>query len=229
MVVLTFREASSACFDECSLDGERIAALPQPVLRSWTATQRMPDLPEPAARMVLCALALAAPSPSLSSSDALWASLSASARGLLLLAVRREGCVSAGSAQALNLLNKPQVVGKYAPLAPPHAHTLRRARDALGGGDAPVDEWLGALGALLEEPPRATRWYASPPAAAAVALAAGFVLLHTLVLLRALQHVHAADRTLLLLPLLGLGASAAVGGIAIGVNKLSEAPRRKRI
>eukprot|EP00966_Prymnesium_polylepis_P004398 100885-Prymnesium_polylepis.1 len=55
-----------------------------------------------------------------------------------------------------------------------------------------------------------------------LAIAGAFVALHVVLLARVLQKVHVADSSVLVYPVVGLGASAAVGGLAVGLNKLSE-------
>lgn len=62
-------------------------------------------------------------------------------------------------------------------------------------------------------------------------IAAAFVLLHLLLLLRVLQEVHSNNDGVLWLPVYGLAASAGIGGVAIGLNKLSEvwAPPKKAL
>ena len=58
-------------------------------------------------------------------------------------------------------------------------------------------------------------------------IAAIFILGHVALLVRVLMKVHVADSNVLLLPIAGLSASALVGALAIGINKLSE-PSAKR-
>ena len=159
------------------------------------------------------------------------------ARGLLLHALRREGRVSTATADALNVLNQPEVVEKYtargnrwtmseASREAPSA--VERARKELGAESAQsTKEWLRTLADALEAPPTDRPWYASTMVWFVLALAALFVLVHALLLARVLTKVHAADANVLLYPLYGLSASAAVGAFAIGVHKLSE-PKEKQ-
>ena len=56
---------------------------------------------------------------------------------------------------------------------------------------------------------------------AVLGTAACFVVIHVLLLVRVLAKVHRADSNVLLLPVIGLSASAAVAALAVGVNKLS--------
>ena len=159
------------------------------------------------------------------------------ARGLLLHALRREGQISTATADALNVLNQPEVVEKYtargnrwtmseASREAPSA--VERARKELGAESAQsTKEWLRTLADALEAPPTDRPWYASTMVWFVLALAALFVLVHALLLARVLTKVHAADANVLLYPLYGLSASAAVGAFAIGVHKLSE-PKEKQ-
>ena len=57
-------------------------------------------------------------------------------------------------------------------------------------------------------------------------LAALFILVHIVLLVRVLHKVHIADSNALLYPIAGLSISALVGAFAIGINSLSE-PKKK--
>ena len=59
-----------------------------------------------------------------------------------------------------------------------------------------------------------------------LSLAALFVLIHVLLLVRVLFKVHAVDSRVLLYPIVGLSASAIVGGFAVGVHKLSDTSKK---
>ena len=63
---------------------------------------------------------------------------------------------------------------------------------------------------------------------AIITLAAIFVLGHVALLLRVLAKVHVADPMVLMYPIAGLSASALVGAVAVGVNALADAPRRRQ-
>ena len=250
MASLCFKEANSGCFDDCSLDGVALSQLDLAALRSWTKAQGIPDLPEAHARMVLCALGLALGTSSVGGSQPLWKGMREETRGLMVLAIRREGYISTATAAALNLLNKPQVVEKYKMYGnrwtTPEAarETLRertaaaegreelaRAREALGaGGSQPLGEWLRSLGDVLDEEPNPRPWYMSKTVLIILSIAALFVFVHVVLLMRVLQKIHTADSSVLMMPMIGLGASAAVGGLAVGLNKLSElsAPAPKK-
>ena len=167
-----------------------------------------------------------------------WSELREEAKGLLLLSLRREGKVSAATAEALNVLNKPQVVEKYKLLGnrwtipeekrdAPSAIDLARAE--LGGeSKLSTGQWLRSLADALEEPMEERPWYTSKAVLVIVAMATTFVLVHVLLLARVLMKVHVADNRVLLYPIAGLSASAVVGAFAIGVHKLSEPPPAKQ-
>ena len=206
-----------------------------------------------------------------------WSEVRDEARGLLLLAIRREGRVSESTAEALNVLNKPAVVEKYRALGnrwtiseasreAPSA--IERARKELGDdGSLNTGEWLRALADSLEAVDEPRPFWASTLVLFVVSLTAIFILVHVALLVRVLfkaccctislrllvahsgtrracgdtshvatallnavrckrVQVHDADQRVLLYPFVGLSASALVGGFALFVNKLSEAPKR---
>ena len=64
-------------------------------------------------------------------------------------------------------------------------------------------------------------WYRSKAVMGVLVVAALFVVVHLFLLVRVLAKVHKADNSILLLPVVGLSASALVAALALGVNKLS--------
>lgn len=164
-----------------------------------------------------------------------WRDLTEEARALLILSLRREGCVSTTTADTVNLLCKPQVVERYKTLgnrwtipesSRDHRDELDRARAAVltSSGDAS----LRALGGALEEPVVERPWYSSKVVLVIVGIAALFVLVHVALLLRVLGKVHSTDNQVLMLPVVGLSASALVGAFAIGVNRLTSSPPKRK-
>ena len=164
-----------------------------------------------------------------------WHEVREEAAGLLLLAIRRDGHLSAASAAALNVLNKPQVIEKYTlkgnrwTLAEmcrdPAVVTARKDLD--GDGPGSTGEWLRSLADALDAPADERPWHQSTVALLIVGLAVLFVLVHVLLLGRTLYKVHSADSMVLLYPLAGIGASAAVGAFAVGVHHLSNPPPKR--
>ena len=158
-------------------------------------------------------------------------SLSDECAGLLLHAIRREGLVSAHTAEALNVLGKPQVVERYRsygnkwtlPAEQPDPSELARARASLDpkSDAASMGEWLRTLSDALEAPVNARPWYRSKAVLAILVLAAIFVLVHVLLLFKTLSKIHTMDSTLLLLPVAGLSASAMVALFAVVINQIS--------
>ncbi len=104
---------------------------------------------------------------------------------------------------------------------------LERARRELGGDSSlSTGKWLRSLADALDEPAIERPWWTSKVVLAILAVAGLFVGVHVLLLLRVLSKVHAADSTVLLLPLAGLSASALVGLLALIINWVSERPKR---
>ena len=89
-----------------------------------------------------------------------WETLSEECAGLLLHAVQREGFLSSGTAEALNVLSKPQVVERYRaygnkwtlPKEQSDPAELERVRASLGAGSeaSSMGEWLSSLADALE-------------------------------------------------------------------------------
>lgn len=221
--------------------GAPISSYDAPAVESWAAATGLPaGVPEPQLRMALCALTVAAGDGGAGSSTVVWKELREEARGLLLLGIRREGVVSAATAAALNVLNKPAVVEKYKTygnkwtMAEAARDNVSRGRaegqaemeavrKALGESSGqPVGEWLSSLAEVLEEPSSQRPWYLSKVVLIVLGVTTLFVGGHLLMLARVLQKVHTADPQILMYPLVGLGASGLVGGLAYGVNKLSD-------
>lgn len=161
------------------------------------------------------------------------------ARGLLLLAIRREGCVTTATADALNVLNQQAVVEKYtargnkwtmSDASRDAPSVVERVRKELGAESAmSTKEWLTSLADALEAPPNERAWYTSKMVWFVLMLAFLFVGVHVLLLARVLMKVHSADANVLLYPLYGLSAAGTVGAFAIGVHKLSEpAPKQAK-
>jgi hypothetical protein len=159
------------------------------------------------------------------------------AKGLLLLAARRDRHISDDVCEALNVLNKPQVVEKYKALGNrwtiPEASrdgpsAVERARKELDSeSTASTREWLRSLADTLEAPAETRPWYTSRPVQIVLALSALFLLAHIVLLVRVLQKVHVADNQVLLYPIAGLSASAVVGVFALCIHRMSE-PSSKR-
>lgn len=249
---MPFCATDAASVATCTLDGAPLQSLGADVLRSRAKLLGLPRIgDEQQLRLLIAVLqahvaseraqASGASGSSSGSASVLppntWQELREETKGLLLLAVRREGKLSASTAEALNVLNKPQVVEKYKLLGnrwtipeekrdAPSA--VERARKELGGDSAGVStgQWLRTLADALEEAPEERPWYTSKAVLAIVALAAAFVLVHVVLLVRVLQKVHFADNRVLLYPVAGLSMSAVVGAFAIGVHKLSEPPKK---
>jgi hypothetical protein len=167
-----------------------------------------------------------------------WSEVRDEAKGLLLLAIRRDGCISASSAEATTVLNKPAVVEKYRRLGnrwtiseesrDPESRAVAVARKELAVDDSlNTTEWLSSLADAIEAPVDERPWWTSTPVLIVLVLTAIFVFGHLLLLVRVLMKVHVADSNVLLYPIAGLSASALVGAVAMGINKLSEPKKRK--
>ena len=241
---MKFAAVDSSSLASYSLNGVPLPQLHDSALKEWANAQGLPVLAEEHTRMVLCALLAASES---SATEGPWRSLREEARGLLVLAVKREGCISATSVAALDLLNKPQIVERYKTYgnrwtinekskdlrdrgAAEGRAELTRAREALGdGGSEQLGDWLRSLANVLdEEPVDARPWYLSKPVLVILVITAAFIFAHIVLFVRILHKVHTVDSTALRYPLMGLGASSLVGGIAVGISKLSDigAPKR---
>lgn len=168
-----------------------------------------------------------------------WSEIREEARGLLLLAIKREGRISASTASALVVLNKPAVVEKYQKLGnrwtisegsrDPQGAAIEVARQQLGGSDASsTAEWLRGLADALDEPTNDRPWWTSKPVLVVLVLTAVFVVIHILLLVRVLFKVHKADSSVLILPIAGLSASALVGAFAIGIHVMSGPSEKKK-
>lgn len=168
-----------------------------------------------------------------------WGSIKEEVRGLLLLGIRRESCLSESTAAALNVINQPQVVERYKkfgnrwtmPEAARDSTTqqLELARSRLGDNAGhSMGDWLHSLAEALEEPPSASAWYKSKVVVAIVMVAVLFVVVHLVLLARVISKVHTADPRVLIYPVAGLSVSALVGGLAVGINKLSERPDKPK-
>ena len=165
-----------------------------------------------------------------------WSDVAEEARRLLVLTIRREGRVTRTAADVANLVNKPAVVESYRTLgnrwtiaesSRDGATELQRARAALEADQSQVN-LLRDLASALDAPPSSRPWWRSKAVLAIITLAAIFVLGHVALLLRVLAKVHVADPMVLMYPIAGLSASALVGAVAVGVNALADAPRRRQ-
>ena len=241
---MKFVECDVSSLPNYSFDGVPLPELSTAVLQQWASSQGLPTLSEPHIRMVLCALLVASGSGSVSNSA--WRSLREQAAGLLILAIRRDGCLTSATVAALNLLNKAEVVERYKT----HGNKwtmqpnpglrargdadaraeLERARCALGGKDSEkLGDWLRSLADVLDEEPASSRpWYMSKFVLIILLVVVAFISVHVLLLARVLQKVHVVDSSVLRYPLMGLGASSLVGGIAVGISKLSDISAPKR-
>ena len=243
---LKFCAVGSTDLPKLELDGRTVTQLSGDALAAQTKRLGLPTLgDEQQQRMLLGALITAA-----SASDGggslhmgTWNEVRDEARGLLLLGIRREGCVSASTAEATTMLNKPAVVEKYKTLGnrwtmseaarDVHPTAVERAREALGGDSSvSTGEWLQGLADTLDAPVEQRPWWTSKPVLFVLALTVLFILVHLVLLVRVLLKVHAADNSVLLLPVAGLSASVVVGAFAIGVHVMTgsgaKPPRPKR-
>lgn len=214
------------------LDDEPLEKMALPALREAATRHRLPasTLEQEAVMRMLFAALLAA-SAAGGGRTLAFETLSDECAGLLLHAIRREGLVSAHTAEALNVLGKPQVVERYRsygnkwtlPTEHPDPSELARVRASLDpkSDAASMGEWLRTLSDALEAPVNARPWYRSKAVLAIIALAALFVLVHVLLLIKTLRKIHTVDSTLLLLPVAGLSASAMVALFAVVINKIS--------
>lgn len=160
-----------------------------------------------------------------------WLDLRPEARNYLLLVVRREREVTRTTADAANLLNKAEVVESYQvhgnrwtmrPDGRERHPALKKAMALEPASEAAsTAEWLNHLGNAIEAPQLGRPWYRSTFVLLILAFAVLFVLVHLLLLARALSKVHASDPALLLLPVKAFGGAAAVGLFAVSIHKLS--------
>lgn len=210
-----------------SVDGESLQQLCGNELLSRSKALGLPALgDDQQMRMVIGALAAASHSGTLHAG--IWSEMREEARGLLLLSIRREGRVSASTAAALNILNKPPVIEKYQlfgnrwTIPAESRDAIETARMELDSSSAAsTGDWLRSLANALDEPVAQRPWWASTPVLIVLLLASLFVLGHVVLLARAIAKVHDRDDRVLLLPLAGLSASVLVGAIAIGVHVMS--------
>ena len=228
----SFRPVAVQDLSKYSLDGEPLGTLALPALLEAAKRHRLPaSTLEQEGTMRMLFAALLAASGGGGGRTLAFESLSDECAGLLLHAIRREGLVSAHTAEALNVLGKPQVVERYRsygnkwtlPTEQPDPSELARARARLDpkSDAASMGEWLRTLSDALEAPVNARPWYRSKAVLAILALAALFVLVHALLLFKTLSKIHTMDSTLLLLPVAGLSASAMVALFAVVINKIS--------
>ena len=91
-----------------------------------------------------------------------------------------------------------------------------------------MGDWLRALADALDAPPPSRPWYRSKLVLLIVGITTLFVAAHVLLLARVLSRVHNFDAQILLLPFLGLSASAIVAAFAVGVNRLSDPAKSEK-
>jgi hypothetical protein len=229
-----FKPVAAKDLANYQLDGEPLKDIALPTLRAAATRHRLPASTleqEEVMRMLFAALLAA------SSADRMLAfeTLSDQCAGLLLHGIRREGGLSSHTADALNVLGKPQVVERYRaygnrwtmPVEQPEPAELERARASLDTKSeaTSMGEWLNSLADVLDEPANMRPWYRSKLVMMVLSLAALFILLHLGLLFKALAKVHQTDNTVLgpvlLLPAVGLSASAALALVAVAINKLT--------
>ena len=230
-VAAGFRPVAVQDLANYQLDGQPLKDIALPALRAAATRHRFPASTleqEDVMRMLFAALLAA------SSTDRMLAfeTLSDQCAGLLLHGIRRELQLSSHTADALNVLCKPQVIERYRaygnrwtmPIEPPNPAELERARASLDAKSeaTSMGEWLNSLADVLDEPTNTRPWYRSKLVMMVLSLAAFFILLHLGLLLKALAKVHATDSTVLLLPVVGLSASAALALVAVAINKLTD-------
>ena len=234
-VAAAFKPVTAKDLANYQLDGEPLKDIALPALRAAATRHRLPASTleqEEVMRMLFAALLAA------SSTDRMLAfeTLSDQCAGLLLHGIRREGGLSSHTADALNVLGKPQVVERYRahgnrwtmPIEQPDPAELERARASLDAKSEATSmaEWLDSLAGVLDGPANMRPWYRSKLVMMVLSLAALFILLHLGLLLKALSKVHReTDNTVLgpvlLLPAVGLSASAALALVAVAINKLT--------
>ena len=226
-VAVTSKDAASL-----SLDGVALGKLNGDALSARASILGIPRLSDDLKTQLLIGVMIAATEGKLHKGT--FSELRDEARGLLLLSIRREGQLSANSAEAVNVLNKGAVVEKYRRLGnrwtmAPEAKddAVEKARKELGGPDVPnTAEWLRELADALDEPVEERPFWKSKAVLFVLFLAGLFILVHVVLLVRVLHKVHVADSNVLFYPIAGLSVSALVGAFAIGVNTLSE-PKKK--
>jgi hypothetical protein len=229
---MKFEAVSPEDLHNLSLDGSApIAHLSSEELLDQALTLNLPKLDNDQHLRVLLGALLRAENGKVHAGS--WSEVRDEARGLLLLAIRRDGRLSASSAQAATALNKPAVVEKYKAMGnrwtmseasrDPADSAIARARTELGIDESVgAAEWLSTLADALEAPVDERPWWTSKFVLIVLGIAAVFVLVHVLLLVRVLMKVHSTDSNVLIYPIAGLSASAVVGAIAICIHKLSE-------
>eukprot|EP00900_Chrysochromulina_parva_P012802 jgi/Chrpa1/21522/Chrysochromulina_OHIO_Genome00025560-RA len=228
-MAFAFKELAANDLELTWIGGTALSQLTGAALLSCAEALSLPALGDDAqTRMLLGALVVACPSGAPHKGS--WSEIRDEARGLLLLALRRDGRVSANTAQACNALNKAPVLQKYQVFgnrwtrspAALREEAVERARRELGGSSSTnTGEWLRGLADALDEAPSDRLWWTSPPVLFILLIASLFILLHAVLLLRVLMKVHARDKSVLLLPIYGLSAAGAVGALAIAIQRLS--------
>jgi hypothetical protein len=228
-MAFAFKELAANDLERTWIGGTALSQLTGAALLSCAEALSLPALGDDAqTRMLLGALVVACPSGAPHKGS--WSEIRDEARGLLLLALRRDGRVSANTAQACNALNKAPVLQKYQVFgnrwtrspAALREEAVERARCELGGSSSTnTGEWLRGLADALDEAPSDRLWWTSPPVLFILLIASLFILLHAVLLLRVLMKVHARDKSVLLLPIYGLSAAGAVGALAVAIQRLS--------
>ena len=228
-MAFAFKELAANDLEHTWIGGTALSQLTGAALLSCAEALGLPALGDDAqTRMLLGALVVACPSGAPHQGS--WSEIRDEARGLLLLALRRDGRVSANTAQACNALNKSPVLQKYQVFgnrwtrspAALREEAVERARGELGGSSSTsTGEWLRGLADALEEAPSDRLWWTSPPVLFILLIVSLFILVHVVLLLRVLMKVHDRDKSVLLLPAYGLSAAGAVGAVAVAIHRLS--------
>jgi len=230
--MMQFRELTAAAAGELVIDGEPLSQLTGEPLLQRARSCGLPKLlsDEEQIRLLLGTLLKSGAA----LSPGVWGEVREEAAGLLLHAVKREGCLPESTAAALNVLNKPQVVEKYTTKGNRWTiadacrdPSVARARKELGDdGPGSTGEWLRHLGEALDEPVDERPWYTSKAVLGVLFLAFLFIAVHIILLVRVIVKVHTVDNRVLLYPIAGLSASAIVGGFAIGIHRMSDPPKK---
>uniref|UniRef100_A0A7S0LRP1 Uncharacterized protein n=1 Tax=Coccolithus braarudii TaxID=221442 RepID=A0A7S0LRP1_9EUKA len=237
---MSFRRVSAADVDEYSLDGVILSQHDAASLRACATARSIPrelQEDERMLRVLLAALLAAAGAERASDSTRVgatvssgilaWRDLRNEAASYLIASIKKEGCVSAQAANALNVINRPHVVESFTQrgnrwtLDPDEQDMARlpQTRGLQADTSATSTPTEKGEDKIHDRPTRA--WYRSKMVLWVLIIALIFVVVHVALLLRVLVKVHNTDSTVLLYPVYGLSASALVAAFAIVVNKLS--------
>merc|ERR1712087_721575 len=166
------------------------------------------------------------PGQAVSSALPRWDDMHQQARAFLIAGIRREGCVSQKTAQAVNMLNKPIVMEPYQKFGDrwtiPDNEIDYGSRRPTRLDSIDAEELVRSYAQKPEvEKTLQHPWWFSKVVFAVLSVAVIFVVVHVALLCRVLVKVHATEPGVLLLPVVGLSASAFGALLAIGINKLS--------